>query len=151
MLPVPLHAWGGQRPVVHFLRQAVTPGELTHMLFVCHSLPATSLNASWPLLRELARLPEKSFIPSQLCLPRQMFCIKNTKSCPEDSASKTSLSAVAFRRWGNVAEMYPPTSPQGRKTAWLTVDQGPGIGQTIALCCDEWLWCVNQLGMFLTL
>lgn len=61
-------------------------------------LPTACPNACWLLLSEPVGLPAQSFLPSQRCLPRQMFYIKNTTSCPKDDASKNSLSALAFRR-----------------------------------------------------
>lgn len=97
----------------------------SHLVYILQP-SAPSPNVSWPLLSEPVELPEKSFILSQLCLPRQMFYIKDTKSCPEDLASKNSLEALAFRRWCNLGEMCATISLQRQKTAWTHRGPRPG-------------------------
>lgn len=69
------------------------PLRITLVLFVYLSLFTISPNASQTLFSEPVRLLAKlSCFPA--VTPRHMFYIKNTKSWPEVSASKSSLSAL---------------------------------------------------------
>lgn len=120
-----------KEPVIHFCRLPVTPEKHSHHVYI--SQPSHYLTKRLLAFAQWAsRAPRKSFILSQLCLPRQMFYIKNTKSCPEVLASKNSRVALAFGRWCNVLwTCVLQSPPKGRRQHELTGDQGGGMGWAI--------------------
>lgn len=121
----------GKETVIHSCRLLVTPEKPSHHVYISQPshyftkrLLAFAQWASWA--------PRKSFILSQLCLPRQMFYIKNTKSCPEVLASKNSQVALASGRWCNVLwTCVLQSPPKGKRQHELTGRWGGGIGWVI--------------------
>lgn len=85
----------------------------THPLRVYTSQPSNYFtNCLLAFAQWAGRAPRKSFILSQVCLPKQMFYIMNTKSsCPEVLASKNWQVALAFGRWRNEPWRYVLQSP----------------------------------------